>query len=163
MNAKVRATLDRKSKLLERDVEHIDGVLGCYDRVILTGTLVDVAHPEAVTARRYALHLRCFDRKLFAQPLRDQVRDQAIRVARQAGRQLEFRERRGLRKEDRIAGILEKRGRHPGLVPVFSARESCKCFKPWPDQKTGKTGLQLTGGRCRHSYFYFIDAQLGLG
>ena len=30
-----------------------------------------------------------------------------------------------------VAEILAQRGRHPGLVPIFSAMESCKCFKPW--------------------------------
>jgi hypothetical protein len=59
MSAKVRAVLELKSKLLERYAEQIDGILGCYDRVILTGTLVDVAHPDVLTARLYALNIRC--------------------------------------------------------------------------------------------------------
>jgi len=88
MNAKVRATLDRKSKLLERYANQIDGTLGCYDRVIVTGTSVDVAHPDVVTARLYALNIRCFDLKLFAEPLRDQVRDNAILLTRQAGQEI---------------------------------------------------------------------------
>lgn len=163
MSTKVRTVPDLTSKLLERYAEQIEGVLGCYDRVILTGTLVEVAHPDALRAQLYALNIRCFDLKLFAEPLRDQVRDHAILLARQAGLEIEYLERRGLRKEERIAQILEKRGRHPGLVHVFSAMESCKCFKPWHDKQTGKTGLKLTGGRCLHYYFYFIDEQLGLG
>lgn len=162
MNAKVRAALDLKSKLLDRYREDIEGVLGCYDRLIITGTLVDVAHPEVLTARLNHFHIRCFDLKVFAEPLRDKVRDNAILTARQAGLEIEYLERRGIRKEDRIAEILEKRGRHPGLVHIFSAMESCKCFKPWHDKKTGKTGLKLTGGRCLHYYFYLIDEVLGL-
>jgi hypothetical protein len=162
MSGKAHATLGLKSQLLERYADQIEGILGCYDRVIVTGTLVDVAHPDVLTARLYALNIRCFDLKLFAEPLRDQVRDNAILLARQAGLEIEYLERRGLRKEDRIAEILEKRGRHSGLVHVFSAMESCKCFKPWHDKKAGKTGLKLTGGRCLHYYFYFIDEQLGL-
>src|ERR1700693_1160151 len=100
MNAKTRATLDLKSKLLQRYSDQIEGMLGCYDRVIITGTLVDVAHPDALTARLYALNIRCFDLKLFAEPLRDQVRDNAILLARQAGLEIEHLERRGLKKED---------------------------------------------------------------
>jgi hypothetical protein len=163
VNAKVRASLELKSRLLDRYADQIEGVLGCFDRIILTGTLVDVAHPEAVLSRLYALNIRCFDLKFFAEPLRDQVRDNAILRSREAGLEIEFLERRGLRKEDRIAEILEKRGRHPGLVHVFSAMESCRCFKPWHNKRTGKTGLKLTGGRCLHYYFYFIDEELGLG
>jgi hypothetical protein len=163
MHAKVRAALNLKSKLLDRYAEQIEGVLGCYDRLIFTGTLVDVAHPDAVTLRLHHLNIRCFDLKVFAEPLREQVRDNAVCLARAAGLEIEHLERKGLRKEDRIAALLEKRGRHPGLVHIFSAMESCKCFKPWHDKQTGRTGLKLTGGRCLHYYFYFIDEQLGLG
>jgi len=70
MSAKVRAILDLKSKLLERYAEQIDGVPGCCDRVIVTGTLVVLAHPGVLEARLYALNIRCFDLKLFAVSLR---------------------------------------------------------------------------------------------
>ena len=163
MNAKVRATVDLKSKLLDRYAKDIEGILGCYDRLIITGLLVDVGHPDALAARLRHLNIRCFDLGVFAEPLRDQVRDNAILLARQAGLEIQYLERKGLRKEERVAEILEKRGRHPGLVHIFSAMESCKCFKPWHDKPSGRTGLKLTGGRCLHYYFYFIDEQLGLG
>ena len=163
MNSKVNATTDLKSKLLNRYADDIEGILGCYDRLIITGMLVDVGHPDAMTARLRQLNIRCFDLGVFAEPLRDQVRDNAILLARQAGLEIQYLERKGIRKEERVAEILEKRGRHPGLVHIFSAMESCKCFKPWHDKKSGRTGLKLTGGRCLHYYFYFIDEQLGLG
>ena len=162
MNAKVSAPMDLKSKLLDRYAKDIEGILGCYDRLIITGLLVDVGHPDALAARLRHLNIRCFDLGVFAEPLRDQVRDNAILLARQAGLEIQYLERKGLRKEERVAEILEKRGRHPGLVHIFSAMESCKCFKPWHDQQSGRTGLKLTGGRCRHYYFYFIDEPLGL-
>jgi hypothetical protein len=163
MNPKVRAALDLKSKLLDRYAGELIGVLVCYDRLILTGLLVDVGHPDAIAAQLRHRNIRCFDLGVFAEPLRDQVRDNAILLARQAGLEIQYLERKGLRKEERVAEILERRGRHPGLVHIFSAMESCKCFKPWHDQQSGRTGLKLTGGRCLHYYFYFIDEQLGLG
>lgn len=106
--------------------------------------------------------MRCFDLGVFAEPLRDPVRDNAILLARQAGLAIQYLERKGLRKEERVAEILEKRGRHPGLVHIFSAMESCKCFKPRHDKKRGRPGLKLTGGRGLHYDFYFIDEPLGL-
>ena len=163
MSAKVNATNDLKSKQLDRYAKDIEGMLGCYDRLIITGLLVDVGHPDAMTAQLCHLNIRCFDLGVFAEPLRDLVRDNAILLARQAGLEIQYLERKGLRKEERVAEILEQRGRHPGLIHIFSAMESCKCFKPWHDKKTGRTGLKLTGGRCLHYYFYFIDEQLGLG
>ena len=157
MNAKVSASIDLKSKLLDRYAKDIEGILGCYDRLVITGLLVDVGHPDALAARLRDLNIRCFDLGVFAEPLRDQVRDNAILLARQAGLEIQYLERKGLRKEERVAEILEKRGRHPGLVHIFSAMESCKCFKPWHDKASGRTGLKLTGGRCLHYYFYFLD------
>ena len=56
-------------------------ILGCKERVILTGTMVDAAHPDMLTARLYALNIRCFELKVFAESLRDQVRDNAIQPA----------------------------------------------------------------------------------
>lgn len=34
--------------LLARYEKEIEGVLGCFDRLIVTGTLTEVAHPEAM-------------------------------------------------------------------------------------------------------------------
>jgi hypothetical protein len=89
MNPKVRAALDLKSKLLDQYADDIIGVLGCYDRLIITGMLGDVGHPDAVAARLHHLNLWCFDLGIFAEPLRDQVRDNAVRLARQAGLEIE--------------------------------------------------------------------------
>lgn len=58
------------------------------------------------------------------------MRDNALLLARQAGLEIQYLERKGLCKEERVAEILEKRGRHPGLVHIFSAMAACKCFKP---------------------------------
>ena len=85
MNAKVRAVLGLKSKLLDRYADQIEGILGCYDRLIFTGTLVDVAHPDALTLRLHQLNIHCFDLKVFAERLHDQVHDSALRLARAAG------------------------------------------------------------------------------
>ena len=36
------------SPLLRRHGEEIEGVIGCYDRIVITATLLDVAYPAAV-------------------------------------------------------------------------------------------------------------------
>ena len=60
------------------------------------------------------------------------------------------------------APILNERGRHPGLVHIFSAMELCPTYKPWHDQKTHRTYLKPDQSKCLHYYFYFIDEKLGL-
>jgi len=148
--------------LTQRYAEQIVGTLGCWDRVILTGTLTDVCHAGAVEGWLRRDNIRCFDLKVFAEPLRDAVRDHAILTARAAGLNIEHLERKHFRKEDRVADLLQRRGDAPGLVQVFSAMEACQAFKPWHDKATGKTGLRPTAGKCLHYYFYFLHPRLGL-
>jgi hypothetical protein len=156
------ADVSEKELLTQRYAEQILGTLGCWDRVIITGTLTDVCHAGAVEAWLRRDKIRCFDLKVFAEPLRDQVRDHALLTARAAGLGIEHLERKNFRKEDRVAEVLQQRGGAPGLVHVFSAMEACQAFKPWHDKTTGRTGLRPTAGKCLHYYFYFLHARLGL-
>ena len=64
--------------ITQRYSDQIVGTLGCCDRVIITGTLTDVCHAGAVEGWLRRDHIRCFDLKFFAEPLRNQVRDHAI-------------------------------------------------------------------------------------
>jgi hypothetical protein len=150
------------SSLVSRYASQIAGQLGCFDRVIITGSLLDVCHPAALERQLHAANFRCFDLGLFAEPLRDTLRDHAQTLARDAGLEVEFIPRRNFRKEDRIAAILQRRGDHPGLVHIFSAMESCPAFRPWHDKASGRTGVKLTQGKCLHFYFYFVHERLGL-
>ena len=41
-----------ESLFLQRHGEKIEAALGCYDRLVITGTLLDVAYPAAVQPHR---------------------------------------------------------------------------------------------------------------
>ena len=146
-----------------RYASHIAGQLGGFDRVVLTGHWLDGGHPAALERQLHANPLRCLELGLFAEPLRDALRDHALTLARAAGLAGAFIQRRNFRKEDRLAEILHRRGAPPGLVPVFSAREPCPAFRPWHDKKSGRTGVKLTQGQGLHFDFYFVPERLGLG
>jgi hypothetical protein len=155
-------TTVEESALVSRYTSQIAGQLGCFDRVITTGSLLDVCHPAALERQLYFAGIRCFDLGIFAEPLRDALRDHALGLARAAGQEIEFIQRRNFRKEDRVAQVLARRGSQPGLVHIFSAMEPCPAFRPWPDKASGRTGVKLTQGKCLHFYFYFVHERLGL-
>ena len=67
--------------LTERYDDRIAGVLSCYDRVVVTGTLPTVCYAEGMTQFLYANRIRIFDYPAFAQTLRDRVRDGAVALA----------------------------------------------------------------------------------
>lgn len=151
------------NSLTQRYSEQIRGVVNCFDRLIITGTLIGVCHPQGMTSYLCAHQIRIFDFPRFAEPLRDEIRQNAEKLAQDEALEIEYiRSNRNLRKDERIASILEHRGEHPGLVHIFSAMEPCTAFVPWHDKQTGKTHLRSKDGKCLHYYFYFIDEEFGL-
>jgi hypothetical protein len=148
--------------LTERYRDRLAGVLSCYDRILITGTLPGACYAAGMTSFLSARGIRIFDYPRFAEPLRERIRARAQEVSGQAGVAIEHINKAHIRKEDVVAKVLAARGDHPGLVHVISAMEACESYKPWHDKATGKTYLRPDSGKCLHYYFYFIDEKLGL-
>ncbi len=148
--------------LRDRYDDRISGVLSCYDRVVVTGTLPTVCYAAGMTRFLYAKQIRIFDYPAFAARLRDRVRERAASLAAEAGMTIEHIAKNHIRKEAVVAKVLERRGEHPGLVHVISAMEACDAYQPWHDKTTHKTYVRPDSGKCLHYYFYFVDAELGL-
>ncbi len=149
--------------LTERYAEQLAGVLSCYDRIVITGTLPGICYAEGMATYLRVHGIRLFDYPRFAEPLREEVRENAERLAAANGLEIEFiRAVHAFRKEDRIRALLDKRGEQPGLVHIFAAMEPCPAFTPWHDKARGTTTLRYKDGKCLHYYFYFIDPEFGL-
>jgi hypothetical protein len=150
------------SALEERYDDRIAGVLSCYDRVVITGTLPTVCYAEGMTRFLYANGIQVFKYPEFAMTLRERVREQVASVVAKAGVTIEHIAKNHIRKEDVVAKVLEQRSDRPGLVHVLSAMEACPSYRPWHDKQSHKTFLRPDTGKCLHYYFYFMDADLGL-
>ena len=150
------------SPLEERYYERIAGVLSCYDRIVVMGTLPTVCYAAGMTRFLYSANIAIFKYPEFASTLRDRVRLQAASLAAEAGIAIAHIAKSHVRKEAVVAKVLEKRGEHPGLVHVISVMEACDCYQPWHDKTTHKTFVRPDSGKCLHYYFYFMDADLGL-
>ncbi len=148
--------------LTERHAGQIAGVLGCWDRMLIFGTLPKICFAGGMTSFLYERNTRIFDYPKFAEPFRNRIRENAEKMAAEAGIEIEFIRKRNFRKEDRVKELLEMRGEHTGPVCVFSTMEPCSTYKPWHNKQTGKTYLVPDDGECLHYYFYFVDEDLGL-
>ncbi len=149
--------------LTERYQADLLGVLSCYDRMIITGTLPGACYAGGMTSFLYSRHIKIFDyAKVFADPLRERIRQCAHDLADAHGVSIEHVNKPHLRKEDLVSKVIARRGKHPGLVHILSAMESCSAYEPWHDKKSHKTFLRSTSGKCLYYYFYFIDEEVGL-
>ncbi len=150
------------NNFIERHNTKIKGVISCFDRIVLTGTLPDICYAQIMTALLNKKSIRIFDYTQWAEPLRDEIRKNAEKIACDNGLEIEFIRKNNFRKEDRINNIIKQRGTHPGLIHIYSAMEACTAYKPWHDKKTQRTYLKTVPGKCLHYYFYFITPELGL-
>jgi hypothetical protein len=149
--------------LTERYQSELLGVLSCYDRIIITGTLPGACYAKGMTSFLNSRHIKIFDyAKVFADPLRERIRQCAHDLAQAQGVSIEHVNKSHIRKEDLVARVIDKRGRDPGLVHVLSAMETCSAYIPWHDKISHQTYLRSTQGKCLHYYFYFIDEEVGL-
>ena len=141
----------------ERYAKQISGVLHCYDRVIIQGTIPGICYAGGMTSYLYSNKIRIFDYKKFAAPFKEEIRNNAEEIASNNEIKIQFLPKRNVRKEKIIKNIIKVRGDHPGLVHIISAMESCPSYKPWHNKNTGKTYLKSILGKCLH---YYLGAAL---
>ena len=86
---------------VEQHEEAIGGVLSCFDRVVITVTLPDICHPKAMAGYLSYRDIRLFDYPRWAEPLLEEIRANAERLAAEAELQIEFIRRfKAFRKEE---------------------------------------------------------------
>ena len=95
--------------LTDKYADKIHGIITCYDRMIIQGYIPNWSHAEAMTAYMKLNGIRIFDYPTsFSQPLTEQVRQNAEKIAHENGMEIEFiRKLHAFRKDDRIQNIIE--------------------------------------------------------
>lgn len=136
-----------ETQLIKRYAANMNGVLSCYDRILIVGTLPGACYACGMTSFLYGKGIRIFDYAQFAEPLRERIRDCAQEVSKSVGVEIEHVNKSHIRKEDLVAQVLEQRGDAPGLVHILSAMEACPSYKPWHNKTNGKTYLRGDTGR----------------
>jgi hypothetical protein len=149
--------------IIDRHKEKISGIISCYDRIIITGTIPVICYSQGMTSYLYSKKIRIFDYPRFAEPYRERLRENAEKLAKDNGLAIEYVKNSKARKEDIVKKGIEKNGKKEGLVYILSAMETCPTYQPWHNKQTGKTYLKGDSSKCLHYYFYFNDEVLGYG
>lgn len=147
--------------LTTRYADKITGILGCYDRIVIKGTLPTICYAEGMSRYLTMNNILLFDYTKFADPFRGKIKAHAEGLAIKHSIPVEFIRNSNARKED----IAKKYFDHSrfGLVCILSAMEACATYKPWHDKASHKTFLKSAQGKCLHYYFYFNDPDIGFG
>jgi hypothetical protein len=101
--------------LTERHAQQIAGVLSCYDRVIVQGTLPVFCYADGMTAYLSKRRIRIFDFTQFAKPLTDAIKANAEELATANGLQIDYVRKKNFSKEDRVKAVLKGAWKPPGV------------------------------------------------
>ena len=93
--------------LTKRYADKLHGVLSCFDRIVITGTLPIICYPARMSSFLRAKGIRIFDYASFALPLREQVRANAQEIAKAHGIAIEHISKAHIRKEEVVVLLAE--------------------------------------------------------
>jgi len=86
-------------QFIERHASKIQGVLSCRDRIVLNGTIPGICYADGMTGFLKIQGIRIFDYTKWAEPLRDEIRVNAERLAVENGLKIHFIRKKNFRKE----------------------------------------------------------------
>ena len=94
------------ASLIERYADRVVGILSCYDRVIVRGSIAGFNYAEGMATYLRVQKIRLFDFPQFAKPLRDEIRLNAEQLAQKHGIAVQFLRDHKERKEAIVGRIL---------------------------------------------------------
>jgi hypothetical protein len=144
---------------LQQHREDVIGVLEGLDRVMFRGTLRSICHEAGMNRFLGCNHVLYKDFSAFAQGLSEQVREQALRVARENGRPYRYLSSSSLRKDQLVKEIIQREQIQEGLVCVLGCVEPCRSFAV---VGRGRLSVKLLERKCLHFYYYWMDREFGL-
>lgn len=148
-------------KFVSRHCGKIIGVLSGFDRLVLRGTLRQLAHIGGMHSFLAYKRILLKDFTDYAQSITARIRQQSNEIAEAAGMPVTYLSSSQARKEEVARKLQEQRGIESGLVCVLSCVEPCMGYEIHRNREKRIIELQLGIRKCLHFYFYFVDAELG--
>ncbi len=87
--------------------DKIIGVLSCFDRIIITGTIPQICYSQGMTSYLYSQNIRIFDYAKFAELFKEELRATVEQIAKANNIEIEFVSKSHIRKEDLMKKVLE--------------------------------------------------------
>ncbi len=141
-----------ETQLVNRYTVNMHGVLSCYDRILITGTILGASYADGMTIFLYSRRVRIFYYAQFAEPLRERILSRALEVCEVAGLAIEHVSKSHIRKVELVKRVLDSRGDAPGLVHVISAVDRLSSPVPHTPAVAVLPENHFPGRRVNHSY-----------
>jgi len=140
----------------------IEGMIECFDRVMIKGTLPTCCHAGALENTLWSRNILFKDYTGYANDLRNEVRAHIEALAERERIPIHHLRSRGVRKEDFVRERIAADPDKEGIVCILSTMEKCLGYAASKNEKTGFLGMRYRDSQCLHYYVYFDDPELGL-
>ncbi|MBI2417502.1 MAG: winged helix-turn-helix transcriptional regulator, partial [Ignavibacteriales bacterium] len=148
---------------LEKYKEDIAGVISCYDRVVIRGTLPAMAYEGAINNHLQQNHIFVKDFTKYAKEKRDIIIKHIEAFAIENNVPLiNVHTPRTYKKELEIQKLIVANEITTGYVAILKVVESCRTYRHGTHPETKQIWVRQRSGKCLHYYIYFIDQTLGL-
>jgi hypothetical protein len=147
--------------IIQKYEDKINGVLSCFDRVILKG---HIRQFYSLSGKKHFLskeNLRYMDFGDYALKVTEKIKKNAINMAKELNRPYIYLNSPKISKEKTAQKCLEENPVEEGLICVLSTLELCSTLQVIKNTQTGNLELRNVDRKCLYLYFYYLDREFG--
>lgn len=148
-------------RFVQKFADRVLGVLSGFDRLVLRGTLRQIAFVHGMNRYLLRRELRFKDFGDFAQACTEQLKRATAESAEAQGRPVIYLASAKQNKEQVALEVAERDGVREGLVCILSSVEPCKAFDIYRNARTKHLDLVVRERKCLFYYHYRIDPVFG--
>jgi hypothetical protein len=146
---------------IEKHQEQIVGILNGFDRLVIRGTLRNLAHTGGMFdfLCRMGVLLKNFG--TYVERMSLMLKDASLQEAKRLNRPIEYLPSSGEDKHKFAHDIMIKDKIDKGLICVLKSVEPCLSYKVCPSKPEKKLLLKRLWRKCLYIYHYWIDEEFG--
>jgi hypothetical protein len=141
--------------------EQIAGVLSGFDRLVLRGTLRQIAYPFGLEGYLWANQVLLKDFGAHAEKVSQTVKESALEVMAAADRPVQYLASSRIDKEEIARGIAAADAIEEGPVCALTCVEPCYGYDVYRNRQTKQLDLVQRSRKCLFVYQYWLDPTLG--
>lgn len=152
---------DAVKRFIARYADKIIGVLSGFDRLVLRGTLRQLAFATGMMGFLRVERILLKDFGAYVERVTDRVREACYAVVRELDRPIVYLRSSQTDKEAVARRIAQEDGIDQGLIALLTSVEPCRSYGIHGNEATHRLELTLEERKCLHLYWYFVDPVFG--
>lgn len=149
------------NSFINKHKDHVSGVLSGFDRLVLRGSLRNLAYVAGLRGYLNATGVLLKDFSKYALQITAKLKEASLEKAKRLDRPIKYLSSSQIRKEDVARKIAQEDKIDNGLICVLTCVEPCMSYEIYRNAETKLLELQPRQRKCLHLYHYFMHPVFG--